>query len=91
MIDPIHAMGHSGRLLPRDRLRIVVCRMDRALRLEASRCRRTLTGSGSHRSRGLDGIRGGRTDQALEKFVQELSGREDLAGAGGRIATDIHK
>jgi hypothetical protein len=58
---------------PRQRLRIVVCRVDRALRLETSTCRRTLTASGflSEVVR-LDGIRGGLTDEVLEKFVESF-------------------
>ena len=55
---------------PRGRLRIVVCRMDRALSLETSRCRRTLTADGSLTEVvRLDGIRGGLTDDDLEKFI----------------------
>jgi hypothetical protein len=48
--------------------------MDRALRLETSTCRRTLTASGSLTEVvRLDGIRGGLTDEELEKFVQSFS------------------
>ena len=58
---------------PRGRLRIVVCRMDRALSLETSRCRRTLTASGSLTEVvRLDGIRGGLTHAELEEFVQSF-------------------
>ena len=58
---------------PRGRLRIVVCRMDRALRLETSRCRRTLTASGSLTEVvRLDGTRGSLSDEELEKFVQRF-------------------
>ena len=56
---------------PRGRLRIVVCRMDRALRLETSRCRRMLTADGSLTEVvRLDGIRGSLSDEDLERFVQ---------------------
>jgi len=56
---------------PRGRLRIVVCRMDRALRLETSRCRRMLTADGSLTEVvRLDGRRGGLTHEELEKFVE---------------------
>ena len=59
---------------PRQRLRIVVSGMDRALRLETSKCRRTLTASGSLTEVvRLDGVRGGLTDEELEKFVQSFS------------------
>ena len=58
---------------PRRRLRIVVSGMDRALRLETSKCRRTLTASGSLTEVvRLDGIRGGLTDEELEKFVESF-------------------
>ena len=58
---------------PRGRLRIVVCKMDRELNLETSRCRRMLTASGSLTEVvRLDGIRGGLTDEELEKFVQRF-------------------
>ena len=50
-----------------------VCRMDRALSLETSSCRRTLTASGSLTEVvRLDGICGGLTDAELEKFVQRF-------------------
>ena len=67
--------AHQQDLLgnPRGRLRIVVCRMDRPLSLETSRCRRTLTADGSLTEVvRLDGIRGGLTDDELEKFVQSF-------------------
>ena len=57
---------------PRDRLRLVVSSpASHALNLEASTCRRTLTGSGflTEVVR-LDGIRGDLTDEEIEKFVQ---------------------
>jgi len=58
---------------PRGRLRIVVCRMDRALSLETSKCRRTLTVDGSLMEVvRLDGIRGALSDEDLEKFVQSF-------------------
>jgi len=58
---------------PRGRLRVVVSRMDRALSLETSSCRRTLTASGSLTEVvRLDGIRGALTDEELEKFVQRF-------------------
>ena len=58
---------------PRGRLRIVVCRMDRALRLETSRCRRMLNANGSLTEVvRLDGVRRGLTDEDLEKFVQSF-------------------
>jgi hypothetical protein len=58
---------------PRDRLRIVVARMDRALSLETSRCKRSLTASGSLMEVvKLDGVRGGLSDEDLEKFVQRF-------------------
>jgi hypothetical protein len=60
-------------LNPRRRLRIVVSGMDRALRLETSKCRRTLTTNGSLTEVvRLDGIRGGLTDEELEQFVQSF-------------------
>src|SRR5258705_9204190 len=62
---------------PRHRLRIVVSGMDRALKLETSKCRRTLTENGflTEVVR-LDGIRGGLTDEELEKFVQSSAPRQ---------------
>ena len=58
---------------PRARLRIVVCRMDRALSLETSRCRRMLNADGSLTEVvRLDGIRGRLTDAELEKFAQSF-------------------
>ena len=58
---------------PRGRLRVVVSRMDRALSLETSSCRRTLTASGSLTEVvRLDGIRGALTDAELEKFVHSF-------------------
>jgi len=47
--------------------------MDRALSLETSRCRRTLTASGALTEVvRLDGIRGGLTNEALEEFIQRF-------------------
>jgi len=47
--------------------------MDRALRLETSRCRRTLTASGSLTEVvRLDGMRDALSDADLEKFVQSF-------------------
>jgi hypothetical protein len=58
---------------PRHRFRIVVSGMDRALRLETSKCLRTLTANGSLTEVvRLDGIRGGLTDEELERFVQSF-------------------
>ena len=58
---------------PRHRLRLVVSEMDHRLNLETSTCRRTLTSSGSLTEVvRLDGIRGGLTDEELEKFVQSF-------------------
>ena len=58
---------------PRQRLRIVVSGMERALRLETCKCRWTLTASGSLTEVvRLDGIRGGLTDEELEKFMQSF-------------------
>ena len=58
---------------PRARLRIVVSRMDRALSLETSRCRRMLNADGSlSEVVRLDGIRGALSDADLEKFVQSF-------------------
>ena len=52
---------------PRQRVRIVVSRMDRGLRFETSTCRRTLTAGGSLTEVArLDGIRGGLIDEELE-------------------------
>jgi len=58
---------------PRQRLRAVVCRMDRKLRLETSTCRRTLSANGvlTEIVR-LDGTRGGMTDEEMEKFVESF-------------------
>jgi len=57
----------------RGRLRIVVCRTDRALSLETARCQRTLTASGSLTEVvRLDGTRGALSDEDLEKFVQSF-------------------
>jgi len=56
---------------PRGRLRIVVCRMGRALSLETSRCRRMLNVDGSLTEVArLDGLRGRLTDAELEKFIR---------------------
>ena len=50
-----------------------MCRMDRALRLETSRCRRMLTADGSLTEVvRLDGTRGGLTDEELEEFVESF-------------------
>ena len=58
---------------PRGRLRIVVCRVDRALSLETSRCRRMLNADGSLTEVvRLDGIRGALSDEDLEKFIQRF-------------------
>ena len=58
---------------PRGRLRIVVCRMDRSLSLETSRCQRMLNADGSLTEvLRLDGIRGALSDEDLEKFVQRF-------------------
>ena len=58
---------------PRGRLPIVVCRMDRPLSLETSRCRRMLNADGSLTEVvRLDGIRGALSDEDLEKFVQRF-------------------
>jgi hypothetical protein len=47
--------------------------MDHKLSLETSKCRRTLTASGSLTEVvRLDGIRGGLSDEELEKFVQSF-------------------
>ena len=56
---------------PRQRLRVVVCRMDRALSLDTSTCRRTLSADGVlTETVRLDGIRGGMSDEEMEKFVE---------------------
>ena len=58
---------------PRQSLRMVVSEMDHRLSLETSTCRRTLTASGSLTEVvRLDGIRGGLSDEELEKFVQSF-------------------
>ena len=63
---------------PRRRLRIVVSRMDRALSLETSRCRRMLNADGSLTEVvRLDGIRGALSDADLEKFVQSFPVERD--------------
>ncbi len=58
---------------PRGRLRIVVCKMDRALSLETSKCRRMLNANGSLTEVvRLDGPRGGLTTEDLEQFIQSF-------------------
>ena len=58
---------------PRQRLRLVVSGMDRALMLETPTCHRTLTASGCLiEVVRLDGRRGGLTDEELERFVKSF-------------------
>jgi len=58
---------------PRDRFRIVVSRMDRTLNLESSSCTRMLTSDGYlMETIRLDGIRGGLTDEELDRFVERF-------------------
>jgi len=56
---------------PRERLRVVVCRMDRKLRLETSACRRTLSANGflTEVVR-LDGTSRGLADEEMATFVE---------------------
>ena len=55
---------------PRQRLRIVVARMDRALNWTTSRCRRYLSSQGCLTEIvRLDGIRSGISDEELESFI----------------------
>jgi hypothetical protein len=55
---------------PRQRLRIVVARMDRPLNLSTSRCTRTLSTDGFLMEVvRLDGIRTGLGEEELERFV----------------------
>jgi hypothetical protein len=58
---------------PRQRLRIVVSRMDREASLETSTCRRTLTATGSITEVvRLNGNRSCLTDQQLERFINSF-------------------
>jgi hypothetical protein len=58
---------------PRQRLRVVVCNLGRALSLETSTCRRTRSANGvlTEIVR-LDGARDGMTDEEMEKFVESF-------------------
>jgi hypothetical protein len=58
---------------PRQRLRVVVCRMGRTLNLETSTCRPTLSANGvlTEIVR-LDGTHAGLADEEMEKFVESF-------------------